>query len=211
LMLPLPYRRIKVWQDRRSALVMSALIVIPQVVVALLAQWVGRGADMWGHRPLLLMGFAALPIRAMSFALIRDPGLLAILQVLDGITGAAVGALTPFVIAVITKDTGRINLAQGIVGAFSGIGAALSTTATGLVAQSVGNAAGFVAVAAVALVAVAVLWACRRPNLRARFLGTERQFRIGHDALPTTVRALSHRKSQSRPCENAICEIACAA
>jgi MFS family permease len=138
---------------------MSALIVVPQVVVALLAPWVGRRAESWGRRPLLLMGFGALPLRAMSFAVISDPGILVFIQVLDGITGAAVGVLTPLVIADITKGTGRYNLAQGIVGTCSGIGAALSTTASGMVAQSFGNAAGFSAVAVVALAAVVVLWA----------------------------------------------------
>jgi MFS family permease len=146
-------------QDRRSPLVISALILVPQVVVAALAPWVGRGADNWGRRPLLLLGFSALPIRAACFAFTRDPGLLLAIQVLDGITGATVGVLTPLVIADITKGTGRFNLAQGIVGTVSGIGASLSTTATGLVAQSLGSAFGFVAVTGVALIALVTVWA----------------------------------------------------
>jgi MFS family permease len=80
-------------------------------------------------------------------------------QVLDGITGSAVGVLTPLIIADLTKGTGRFNLAQGIVGTFSGIGAALGTTASGYVAQSLGGAAGFYFIIGVALAAVAVCWA----------------------------------------------------
>jgi sugar phosphate permease len=78
---------------------------------------------------------------------------------LDGISGAVIGVLTPLVIADITKGTGRFNLGQGIVGTFSGIGAALSTTVSGYVAQSFGGAAGFYAMMGVALAAVAVCWA----------------------------------------------------
>jgi MFS family permease len=146
-------------QDRRSPLIVSALIVVPQVVVAVSAPWVGRRADSWGRRPLLLIGFSGLPIRAVCFALTTDPAFLLGVQLLDGITGAAVGVLTPLVIADISRGTGRFNLAQGFVGTFSGIGASLSTTVSGLVAQSFGSTIGFVAVACVAMTALVTLWA----------------------------------------------------
>jgi MFS family permease len=53
-------------RDRGSSLVISALIIVPQIVVAALAPWVGHGAGIWGRRPLLLIGLGALPIRAAS-------------------------------------------------------------------------------------------------------------------------------------------------
>ena len=56
-----------------SSLVISALIIVPQIIVALMAPWVGRRAQDWGRRPLLLIGFAALPIRALGFALDQRP------------------------------------------------------------------------------------------------------------------------------------------
>jgi MFS family permease len=141
-----------------SSLVISALIFVPQLVVAVLAPWVGRTARSWGRRPLLLIGLAALPIRVACFALTLDPILLVVAQLLDGVSGAAIGVLTPVVIADVTKGTGRFNLAQGVVGTFSGIGAALSTTLSGYVTQSFGNAAGFWAITGVAIAAVAVCW-----------------------------------------------------
>jgi len=146
-------------RDHGSSLVISALIFVPQIIVAILAPWVGRGAGRWGRRPLLLIGLGALPIRAAFLALVDDPVLLVAVQMLDGISGAVIGVLTPLVIADITKGTGRFNLGQGIVGTFSGIGAALSTTVSGYVAQSFGGAAGFYAMMGVALAAVAVCWA----------------------------------------------------
>jgi MFS family permease len=145
-------------RGRGSSLVISALIFLPQIVVAALAPWVGRGAATWGRRPLLLIGVGALPIRAVCFALIENPFLLLAVQVLDGISGAAIDVLTPLIIADVTKGTGRFNLAQGIVGTFSGIGAAFSTTASGYIAQTLGGAAGFYFVVSVALTAVAVCW-----------------------------------------------------
>jgi sugar phosphate permease len=107
---------------------------------------------------LLLLGLGALPIRAACFALVSDPVLLVAVQVLDGISAAVIGVLAPLIIADITKGTGRFNLAQGIVGTFSGIGAALSTTASGYVAQSFGTAAAFSAMAGVALASGVLGW-----------------------------------------------------
>lgn len=144
---------------RGAALITSALIFVPQFVVAVLAPWVGRAAQTWGRRPLLLIGLMALPVRAACFALTRDPALLIGAQLLDGVSGAAIGVLTPVIVADVTRGTGRFNLAQGVVGTFSGIGAALSTTASGYVTQRFGNAVGFTAIAAVAIAAVAVCWA----------------------------------------------------
>ena len=122
-----------------------------------MAPWAGRQAQSWGRRPLLLIGFAALPIRALGFALISDPLLLLAIQALDGISAAVLGVLTALVIADITGGTGRFNLAQGIVGTASGIGASFSTTLSGLVAERLGSSAGFSCIAATALLATIVV------------------------------------------------------
>jgi MFS family permease len=146
-------------RERGSSLVISALIFVPQIIVAILAPRVGRDAARWGRRPLLLIGLGALPIRAACFVFVDDPLLLIAVQVLDGVSGAVIGVLTPLIIADVTKGTGRFNLGQGIVGTFSGIGAALSTTLSGYVAQNFGRAAGFYGIMGVALAALAVCWA----------------------------------------------------
>jgi MFS family permease len=160
-------------RERGSSLILSALIFVPQIIVAILAPQVGREAASIGRRPLLLIGLAALPIRAACFALTDNPLSLIAVQVLDGVSGAVIGVLTPLVIADVTKGTGRFNLGQGIVGTFSGIGAALSTTLSGYVAQNFGRAAGFYGIMGVALVALVICWvfmpetkASRRPGAR---------------------------------------------
>ena len=68
-MLPLAGESLVYSEVPFSSLIISALIIVPQVIVALMAPWAGRRAKTWGRRPLLLLGFAALPIRAL---LIRD-------------------------------------------------------------------------------------------------------------------------------------------
>jgi MFS family permease len=141
-----------------SSLIVSALIIVPQVIVALMAPWAGYRAKTWGRRPLLLVGFAALPVRALLFAWTTDPAALIAAQVLDGVSGTILGVLTALVVADLTKSTGRFNLAQGFVGTVSGIGASLSTTLSSQITASLGRAAGFLAIAALALAAVVLLW-----------------------------------------------------
>jgi predicted MFS family arabinose efflux permease len=79
-------------------------------------------------------------------------------QVLDGVSGTMLGVLTALIVADLTAGTGRFNLAQGVVGTMSGVGASLSTTLSSVVAGSLGRAAGFLGIAAVALAAVLLVW-----------------------------------------------------
>jgi MFS family permease len=157
-MLPLAGEALAYSKEALSSLVVSALIMVPQVIVAIMAPWAGRQADTWGRRPLLLVGFAALPIRALVFASTTNPVILTAAQLLDGVSGTMLGVLTALIVADLTRGTGRFNLAQGFVGTMSGVGASLSTTLSGIVAGGLGRAAGFLGIAAVALAAVLLLW-----------------------------------------------------
>ena len=157
-MLPLAGEALVFSKEAFSSLIVSALIIVPQLIVALMASWAGRRANTWGRRPLLLVGFAALPIRALVFAWTTSPMVLIAAQILDGVSGTMLGVLTALIVSDLTRGTGRFSLALGFVGTMSGIGASLSTTLTGLVAGSFGRAAGFLSIAAVALVALLLLW-----------------------------------------------------
>src|SRR4029077_2966009 len=79
----------------------------------------GRTAATWGRRPLLVIGLAVVPIRSGLFASTADPVVLVVVQLLDGLSGATLGVLTPLIIADLTNGTGRFNLAQGLAGAVS--------------------------------------------------------------------------------------------
>jgi len=141
----------------QAAPLVAALIIVPQLIVALLAPWVGQQAQTCGRKALLLVGFATLPIRAVLFALTSNPLALTAIQVLDGITGAVIGVMTALVIADVTKGTGRFNLAQGMFGTLMGVGASLSPTLSGLIVHRFGYWAGFVSLAAEGLIALVVL------------------------------------------------------
>jgi len=72
-------------------------------------------------------------------------------QVLDGICAAVLGVLVPLSLADVSRGTGRFNLAQGIVASATGLGAALSTAASGYLASVFGAPLAFLGLATVAL------------------------------------------------------------
>jgi MFS family permease len=156
--MPLASERLGQQHEHESELVTAALVVVPQVVTGLIAAWVARRADAWGRKPLLLIGYGVLPIRAVLFALAPGPWYLVAIQALGGLTAAVIGIMTPLVIADVTRGTGRYNLAQGAAGTAAGIGASLSTTGSGYLAQLFGYAVGFAALAAIGLVGLAGLY-----------------------------------------------------
>jgi MFS family permease len=156
-MLPLIGENLAKATTEQSPLWMSGLIIVPQIVVAIFAPWVGYHSEKKGRRPLLLIGFALEPIRAALLAFSANYFFLVLAQVLNGITGAIIGVLTIIVITDLTAGTGRFNFAQGAVGATMGLAASLSTLATGFVFQGFGSLIGFLAIATVAVAATALL------------------------------------------------------
>jgi len=156
--LPLAAERLAYRSGSGASFIVSALMILPQIVVALSAPRVGQLAQSWGRRPLLLIGFSALALRALLFAVITNSDFLIGIQLLDGVSGSVLGVLTALIIADLTNGTGRFNLAQGFVGTLSGIGATLSTTFFGLIFGSFGSAIGFLSIAGVATSTVFLAW-----------------------------------------------------
>jgi MFS family permease len=151
-MLPLMGSVLTMRSSQWATIQIAACIVVPQLVVAALSPWVGRLAQRWGRRPLLIIGFAALPVRGILFATVTDPSVLIVVQVLDGITASVLGVLVPLIVADTTRGTGHFNLGQGIVGTTTGIGASLSTTFAGYISDHFGSASGFFELSAVAII-----------------------------------------------------------
>jgi MFS family permease len=145
---------------------LSVCILAPQFVVAGIAPWVGREAQRRGRRPLLVLCFAALALRAVIFAVSADPRVIVAAQLLDGISAATLGVLIPLVIADVTRGSGRFNLAQGAVGAAVGIGASASTSLAGAIAEAWGADAAFALLAGVAAAGLALV-SVRMPETRA--------------------------------------------
>jgi MFS family permease len=157
-MLPMIGENLAGSTKQEGSLWMSGLIIVPQIVVAVFAPWVGYHSERKGRKPLLLIGFALEPIRAAVLAFSSSYVFLVVAQILDGVTGAIITVLTVLVITDLTANTGRFNFARGFVGAMSGLAAAISTLATGYLFQGYGTATGFLVICVIAGAATALLW-----------------------------------------------------
>ena len=149
-MMPLMASALTARSSQWATVLVAACIIVPQAIVALLSPTVGRQAQVWGRRPLLLIGFGALVIRGLLFATVRDPYLLVLVQVFDGLTAAVFAVMIPLIVADVAFGSGHFNLAQGIVGTATGIGASLSTVLGGYVSDKFGNATAFIGLSGVA-------------------------------------------------------------
>ena len=166
-LLPLMGSVLTTRSSRWATILIAACIVAPQSIVAVFSPWVGRTAQSLGRRPLLLAAFAALAVRAMLFAVVTNPFLLVIVQLLDGISGAVLGVTITLMIADLTRGTGHFNLGQGLVGSTMGIGASSSTTLAGYVSDRFGSTTAFLGLATIAtfgLIIVSSLMPETRPK-----------------------------------------------
>jgi hypothetical protein len=109
----------------------------------------------------LLAGIGALILRGLLFAFVRDPALLVLVQLLDGVAAAVFGVLVPLTVADVTFGTGHFNFAQGIVGSATGIGASIFNLRSNSRRGGVNSMKAFIMACAagvvIAIVGVAVL------------------------------------------------------
>jgi MFS family permease len=133
-----------------ATLILSVCIFAPQFVVVAIAPAVGRRAETWGRRPLLVLCLFAVAVRCASFAATSEPALVIAVQLLDGISAATLGVLVPLILADVMRGTGHYNLAQGVVGAAVGIGASLSTAIAGYISDHLGSSGAFLFMAGAA-------------------------------------------------------------
>jgi len=152
-MLPMLGQKLALAHRGEETVWLSAAIMTAQFVVIPVAMLVGAMADSWGRKPILLLGFAALPIRGVLYTLSDDAIWLVAVQIFDGISIGIYGTLLPLILADLMRGTGRYNASQGIVGTVQGVGGSLSNVVAGLIVVSQGYNAAFLALAVVATTA----------------------------------------------------------
>jgi MFS family permease len=157
-MLPLVGQVLSLGKDHRAPLYMSACIITAQFVMVPVAAWAGRACAVYGRKWVLMIGFSVLPIRGVLYTLTADPIALIAVQILDGVGAGIFGVASVLVVADLTRGTGRFNLTNGAIGTATSLGASLSHVVSGLIVQHVGYDAAFLALSAVASIAVGCLW-----------------------------------------------------
>jgi MFS family permease len=156
-LLPLVGQKLAQSHPAWATAMMSACIIAAQLIMLPVALAVGATADRLGRKPILLIGFGVLPLRALLYTFSNDTGWLIGVQLLDGIGAGIFGAITPLLVADLTKGTGRYNLAQGAVATAQGIGASLSGLFAGVVVDHFGYSVTFLSLGGAACVAFATL------------------------------------------------------
>lgn len=159
----------------RGALVIALFLIVPQIVVAAISPWIGRAAKTWGHRRVLLAGFATVPVRGVLFATVRNPYILVPVQTLEGAGGAAFGVMMPLIAADLTRGR-NYTLCLSLLGLAAGAGTAVSTALAGWTTDRFGRPAAFWVLAAAGLLAVTLVALAMpetRPAEAARGGGTK--------------------------------------
>jgi MFS family permease len=143
--------------------VVAQLTMVPMAILA------ARLAETRGYWVVFLLALLALPIRGGVAAIVTGPLGLGPVQILDGVGAGLLGVAVPGLVARILAGTGHVNAGLGAVMTMQGVGAALSPALGGWVAEKFGYPASFMALGALAVIALA-LWLATRP-LTARYGG----------------------------------------
>jgi len=149
-MLPLVGQKLALVNRDLGTTLMSVCIIAAQMVMVPVAMLVGHKADVWGRKPIFAVALAVLMLRGMLYPLSDNPYWLVSVQLLDGVGAGIFGALSPLVVADLTRGTGHFNVSQGAIATAAGLGGALSTAAAGVIVVQAGYSAAFFFLAAVA-------------------------------------------------------------
>ncbi|MET3709414.1 MFS family permease [Sphingomonas trueperi] len=140
-----------------AALFTAMTVVVAQAVMILAALLAMRMAAGRGYWLVLLISFAALPLRGLlAGSFIEHWGVWPV-QALDGIGAGLQSVAVPGLVACMLDGTGRVNVGQGAVMTVQGVGASLSPAIGGWLAQAIGYRAAFYILGSFALISLA-LW-----------------------------------------------------
>ncbi|HEX2939880.1 MAG TPA: MFS transporter, partial [Rhodopila sp.] len=139
-LLPLVGQKLAIGHPALATMMMSSCIVAAQLIMLPIALAVGRYADRAGRKPILLIGFGILPLRAVLYTVSDAAPWLIGVQILDGVGAGIWGTITPLVVADLMRGTGRFNVSQAAIMTMQGVGASLSGLAAGEVVDRWGYA-----------------------------------------------------------------------
>ncbi|USI73399.1 MFS transporter [Sphingomonas morindae] len=139
------------------ALFTATTVMVAQAVMILASLAAMRIAAGRGYWLVLLISFAALPIRGLLAGLFIAHWGVWPVQALDGIGAGLQSVAVPGLVACLLDGTGRVNVGQGAVMTVQGVGASLSPAIGGWLAQMLGYRIAFFLLGGFALASLA-LW-----------------------------------------------------
>ncbi|HET6195651.1 MAG TPA: MFS transporter [Acetobacteraceae bacterium] len=146
-------------EQQGSGLVLtSALVVASQLGMLAASILIGKRGDAIGHRLLMAIGFALLPVQAVLTVVSGSPSWLVAVQAFGGIGTGLFAGLTPIWLVDATRGSGRYNLAQGVMAAMRALGATTSGLLSELMVEYLGYSEAFLGCGAIGAVAAVLLW-----------------------------------------------------
>jgi MFS family permease len=156
-MLPLFGLAVVAAKQGNPASLVALTIVVAQGVMVLASLAALRMAEKRGYWLVMLISFAALPIRGLVAAhLMTWYGVFPV-QILDGVGAGLQSVAVPGLVARLLNGTGRVNVGLGAVMTMQGLGASLSPAIGGWIAQALGYGPMLMILGSFALVSIA-LW-----------------------------------------------------
>jgi hypothetical protein len=152
-MLPLVGQKLGLAHPGMETALMSACIIIAQLVTIPVAILAGRKVEVWGLRSLLAASCVALALRGAAFASFDNAALLVAAQILDGVATGIWDVLIPLILADLVAGSGRYSMSRGVVGTVQGIGGSLSNVAAGSAVTMAGYGPAFAMLAIFAMAA----------------------------------------------------------
>jgi len=139
------------------AMFTALTVVVAQAVMIVVSLLAMRFIRARGHWIVLLLSFAALPLRGLvAGSVIQHWGVWPV-QILDGVGAGLQSVAVPGLVARLLDGTGRINVGQGVVMTAQGIGASLSPALGGWLAEDLGYPFAFYTLGCFAVVSLG-LW-----------------------------------------------------
>lgn len=154
-MLPLLGQAMVARGDGDPAVATALTVVVAQSTMIVTALLAARLAQARGYWLVIVLALAALPLRGLIAAVFGGFWVLVPAQILDGVGAGLLGVALPGLVARILRGTGHFNVGLGAVMTLQGVGAALSPTLGGAVAERWGYPASFLALGLVAALALA--------------------------------------------------------
>ena len=151
---------------RDPSLTTGAMSVVAQVSMAGASLLVPRLARLAGHPRVLGVALLIVAVRGVLAAVSYDPVVVGLVQILEGLAMGLAGVAIPALVANMTCGTGHAGAGLGGVMMAYGAGAALSPVLAGVVAQTVGFHASFLALASVAVLGTMVWGIGRARQMR---------------------------------------------
>ena len=163
-MLPLVGQKLALSHPGYETALVSACILVAQLVTIPVAIVVGRKIGAWGLRSLLAASCLALALRGAGFAWFDNAALLVSAQVLDGVATGIWDVLIPLILADFVVGSGRYSMSRGVVGTVQGIGGSLSNIAAGALVMAGGYITAFAALSICAVLACSLAFLLPDPE-----------------------------------------------